>query len=431
MSRYWLFAICLSFVLISVPRFFWAKKRPQNGKRAWETYVKGSVPLGIFSSVCTICSTLIGATSMIVVAQWVTSFGDSAAWYLIAPGIGLILLGLAGVEAIRNCPGVLMPEYFSHRVVKFVFSLFIIVLYTLIMGAQITGFAKIATGFNIPYFWGLILCGSVITLYVGLGGFRSVVDTDIVQFILITMAVLILFFFFGNPQKIDYKTLINPFGGEMHWQTGCLFIAMGFMMFVAQENHQRIKAAKNAQIAKMSCVISGVIVILFAILLASVGHSTVLDATDPIPLAMRHLNPICGLLVSMGLLAAALSTADSALNIATSQMSIIVMPREKLNKIVIFCFQLLCLILAITIAHFFKSISKIILLCVNIYVGIALPLVASVFLLRNERHRIVILCATTLVFLTGLLFNFSTPALPALGAGLCFIIIFRISKKCA
>lgn len=421
----WLIFICIIFICTPWLRL----ALPSGGNKRiwsnWAEYVTGRVPLGAISTICTICATLIGATSMMVVALWILHDGDSAAWYLIAPGLGLICLGIWGVKHVRNQPGLTIPQYFSNKYLKLFLSIFIVAIYTLVLGAQIVGFAKISLGFNVSYLFGIILCGSVITIYVGLGGFRSVVDTDVIQFIMMVIAVSVLFFSSGDVTKINYSNFCNPFGGSVPRPKSLLFISMGFMMLVAQENHQRIKAAVNERTARLACIISGLIIILFSMVIAAVVHSVEGMNDDPMVNAIQQLPAFGAIIVSVGFLSAALSTADSALNIATSQATSLLKVNEK--PLIIFSIQVLCIITAVVIAHYVPSVPKIILLCLNIYVGILLPLVTSAFLLKLERFRISVFIATACVLILGYVWNVSVPGLLALGVGVtCLLIMWMI-----
>ncbi|MEW8561007.1 MAG: hypothetical protein AB2541_02845, partial [Candidatus Thiodiazotropha sp.] len=302
--------VSVGFVGIAVIRRLYFAKNT-------DSFFLGSKNAGILSLSASMTATWIGAASLIALSGWVGKYGAAAAWYLILPGIGMIILGLVGVVTIRNRTGTTLADYYNNKAFNRLFSLFLATVYTLILGAQLVGFAKLSSVLGFSYEFGLLIASIIVALYVLLGGFNSVRDTDVIQFILLIVGVVTLFTY--TPVTISTPKLSTYFNTIDNLPDGLFitFVTLGVMMFVAQENHQRIKAANSTSVAKTSCIISGIILLIYAVSLSSFASSIEVNETNPLLHSLGMLSAIPLAIVSVAIMAAALSTADSALNIAS------------------------------------------------------------------------------------------------------------------
>ncbi|MDR1031560.1 MAG: hypothetical protein LBL30_00320 [Holosporales bacterium] len=196
------------------------------------------------------------------------------------------------------------------------------------MGAQVA-----AIGFVFNYFFGtsyiigtIIACG-VTTLYAAVGGVRSVVLTDIFQFI-ITIIVLPLSLGVGILQMGGFENIIAALPSShlqiiptdiKHWNI-FLVLSMGGMSSIAV---QRMLMARTPKIAKKSLYLSTSIAVLVLTSVGIIGLITKIIQPDINPnLAFfAFTNSVMpeGLkgVVVAGFLAIIMSTADSILNTAS------------------------------------------------------------------------------------------------------------------
>ncbi len=376
---------------------------------------------GVFKTTLTITASWIGVTSMLVLSNWIFELGQAAVWYLISPGIGLIVLGLVGTKKIRSFEGIIIGDYFEKKALRNFITILIILIYTLVLGAQIVGFAKVSEGFNVTYLFGLILSCVVIVIYIGIGGFDAVATTDVIQFFLIFLSIIGMFFIIPiKPYNIEFNNVINPFTLKSTY--GVLFIILGLMMFVAQENHQRIKAAENVKVAKVSLMVSGILILLYTLAILLLTVSIGKQDGNPIIVKMHSLNLTYKIIFSIGLLGAALSTADTALNISSYSIFSLLKRKNK-RTMILWSILVINILISGVIAHFIPSISKIILVSVNLYVGLLFPLMLSIYFKSNANIQTLLFVLCILGFIFGIYIKPEASGLISLSLGLCVILL--------
>lgn len=220
------------------------------------------------------------------------------------------------------------------------------------VGAQLVGFGTILQIFaGIPLAWGITISSAVLIIYTYMGGMWSVTLTDVVQMIILTVGILLLF-----PQVISHVggwdsfvanagdwAQIAPFAMVPTAESGFLgytgsigwiyyvaaWLSLGFGSIPAQDLMQRALSAKNEAIAVHSSYISAILYIVIGLLPVWMGIAMYeINPTLTIPetemilpwLAMKFLHPaLTGIFVA-GLVAALMSSADSALLAAASMV---------------------------------------------------------------------------------------------------------------
>jgi len=373
---------------------------------------------GILETTLSVTASWIGVTSMLVLSSWIFELGHAAIWYLASPSVFLILLGLFGTSKIRKIKGVQLGDYFENNSIKKLTIAFISIIYILVLGAQIVGFAKISQVFNVSYEFGLTLSCLTIIIYLGLGGFDAVSKTDIFQAILIFLTLIGLFLV--TPIKfnnIDFNAAINPF--SLKFQFSALFLTQGLLMIVAQENHQRIKAAKSDKVAKLSIVFSGIILLIFTLSIYLITISIGKQEQNPLLFKISQLSAYIKIFFSIGFLAAALSTADTALNISSYSISSLVNPKNK--KGLMWLIIIFTTLISGSIALFLPSIKTIILIAINLYIGVLLPIMLVKLLDFKGKLLPIIFISCLLSFIGAI---FIIPIAPGLFSLCVGVIIF-------
>ncbi|MBC8185541.1 sodium:solute symporter family protein [candidate division KSB1 bacterium] len=178
--------------------------------------------------------------------------------------------------------------------------------------------------FGIPLIWGLITGTVVSTSYVLIGGFRSVIRTDILQFSLMFAGFLILlpvaYFNFGGlsflQNNLPSNHLIWHGGQGAQYIIVWFFIALGAL--IEPSFYQRCFAAKTEKVAQRGIFISIAFWIFFDFLTTFTGlyaRAILPNLTDPVTsylaLAQKLLPPVFLGLFLTGLLATIMSTIDS------------------------------------------------------------------------------------------------------------------------
>lgn len=175
--------------------------------------------------------------------------------------------------------------------------------------------------------WSFLLClliGTLAsTIYVFFGGFRSIVQTDKLQFILIYGGFILILIYLINTYGGISFLLSGLSADHLDWFGGNSFqyIMVWFFLaswtFIDPGFHQRCSAAASLQTARKGILVSIIFWFIFDFLTITTGlyAAAVMDGINPVlsyPLLADHLLPpfIKGLFLT-GLLAVIMSTIDS------------------------------------------------------------------------------------------------------------------------
>lgn len=173
-------------------------------------------------------------------------------------------------------------------------------------------------------FFSSVLAGTLFSvIYVYKGGFRSVVQTDKLQFVLMFSGFLLLFYYVLSsplslnllPEKLD--ALHKDFSGGMSWQEITVWFLIASWTFIDPGFHQRCSAAKTPKVARRGILISIVFWFVFDMLTLICGlyAFALLPGIEPLmsypELAQHILPPFLQGIFFTGLLAIIMSTIDS------------------------------------------------------------------------------------------------------------------------
>ena len=169
-----------------------------------------------------------------------------------------------------------------------------------------------------------IIIGTLISIvYVYWGGFRSVVQTDIIQFMLMFAGFIVLFIYLINgtvplrelPGQLD--AVHKSWNGGLNWQQLIVWFLIASWTFIDPGFHQRCSAARTTKIARNGILVSIAFWFVFDMLTLTTGlyAFVLLPDTNPIlsyPNLGQHILPAFfkGLFFT-GLLATIMSTVDS------------------------------------------------------------------------------------------------------------------------
>jgi len=187
--------------------------------------------------------------------------------------------------------------------------------------------------FGISYIYGIVIGTSVVCLYSLFGGFRTVVFTDVLQFLIMIFAIVIVvvvsYFQFGGLSYLKenlpahYFSISGKesFGTMMVWG----FIAMGTL--IDPNFYQRCFAAKSAAVAKKGIIYSTMIWCVFdlCMVLGSMYAAAHMPGLDPNKAYLTYglsILPVGlkGLFIA-GFMATIISTLDSYVFIASNTVS--------------------------------------------------------------------------------------------------------------
>lgn len=259
--------------------------------------------------------------------------GIAGLWVGGSLGMGLLLLGMLVSSKLNRLRALSINEVIerNYGTAARVFGAVLTIIYTVALSVvQVVAMGAIVSGlFNMDNTLAMVLSGTVVVFYTFLGGMWSVTMTDIVQFIIKTLGVMILvpIFVFTNPQ-------IGGIGGFLekvpatHWDlgaygfTGTLYWILLYVpgLVIGQDIWQRVFTAKNETVARTGTLAAGFYSILYAfsaIILGMAVFAAGIELKKPslafeAGVAAFLPNGVAGLLLAAAL-AAAMSVASGTI----------------------------------------------------------------------------------------------------------------------
>jgi SSS family transporter len=219
---------------------------------------------------------------------------------------------------------------------------------TVWVASMLVGFGLIFESLaGIPLVYGIVAGAIVVTVYTAIGGMWAVALTDFLQMMIIFVGLIILFVVVlvdvGGwsaiaPQIPEHTFRLLPFDntGEQWLNYLRAWTIIGIVDISAQTLMQRAAAAKNERVAQNSFYLGSAGYLLFGmipVILGIIGSVSMPDLTSPegiIPaLAIEHLHPVAVSIFVGALLAAIMSSADSALLATASVVARNILPLVK------------------------------------------------------------------------------------------------------
>lgn len=266
-------------------------KQPKEEKQSNDDFLMASKSLGPVVLAGTLFAANTGGASTTGIATNVFTYGLSACWYVIAAGVGFILVSFIA-PYFRKAQANTVPEIISKRYGKsshiFTAITSIAALF-MATGAQIIATASIinvVTG--VSFQTAAIITTIVVIIYTMVGGFKSVTAANMMHVLFITIGMTIAMFIMVNNSEVGGFEALFEKAKAVSANTGngldllsmtkigiptvFGYIAMYFMTFpTGQEIVQTYCSAKNGKAAMTGSVIAGLLSAAYAIVPAIIG----------------------------------------------------------------------------------------------------------------------------------------------------------------
>ncbi len=246
------------------------KQAKLSEKQSNEDFLMAGKSLGPLVLAGTLFAANTGGASTTGIATNVFSYGLSACWYVVAAGIGFILVSFIA-PYFRKAQASTVPQIISKRYGKasHIFTAFTsIAALFMATGAQIIATASIinvVTGLD--FNTAAIIITIVVIIYTMVGGFQSVAAANLMHVLFITVGMTIAMFVMVNSPEVGgmsnlfahAKEITDANGANMNLlsmtkigvPTVIGYIAMYFMTFpTGQEIVQTYCSAKDGASAK-------------------------------------------------------------------------------------------------------------------------------------------------------------------------------------
>lgn len=274
-----------------------------------------------------------GAGSALATADLGYIDGIGAFWYYGVPVLLSAFFMMLGAEAIRRVNYLTQGEMFQARyskaTAKFL-SVMILIFMTFNAASQMVGIGTFfGTYMGMSYEFAVLLGTGIVLIYSMFGGFRGVVLTDIIQFVLLLFSALAVFAVglsqaggMGAIQetalqlnKHDYFSLTA--GAHKYFM---YVLTFGCAWMIQANIWQRISAARSEKDAKRMIMLSFVAYIPLYLIVVFTGMAG-LVLFEQLPaggvvtqIVIDYMPPLLGAFVFIGISAAIMSTMDSLIN---------------------------------------------------------------------------------------------------------------------
>lgn len=289
-----------------------------------------------------------------------------ASWTAVGLAIGTYVNWLLVAKRIRlyshKINAVTIPEFFSKRfhdnakVLSLIAALIIIIFFVPYTASGFSACGKLFSSlFGVEYQIAMIVSAVIIVLYTTLGGFSAASTTDLIQSIVMTLALFVVVGFgvskaggmhavienasqlpayFSLTSTGDGEGGITPYGGltivsTLAWGLGYFGMPHILLRFMAIEDSKKLKTSRR--IASIWVVISMAVAIIIGTVGVGMIGAGVLDGGfdgERIIIEISKLLSTYGVFPALvagvilsGILAATMSTADSQLLAASSSAS--------------------------------------------------------------------------------------------------------------
>ncbi|MDS2174209.1 MULTISPECIES: sodium:solute symporter [unclassified Nesterenkonia] len=307
-------------------------------------YLVAGRRLGTFMYSAAMSAIVLGGASTVGGIGLGYSFGVSGAWLVTAIGLGILLLSALFARHIVKLRVYTVMEMLdlrygpSSRVVPAA----VMFLYTFMLA--VTSTLAYATIFHVllgvPNWAGILIGGSVVVIYSTLGGMWSITMTDVIQFVIKTIGILLLLAPVAVIHAGGFAEIRERVGDSFFSPTAIggativtYIITYTLGLLIGQDIWQRVFTARTPRIAMIGGSLTGVYCIVYGIAGAVIGMSAraiwpdlpnpdeafATIVQDALPTGLRGL-------VLAAALAALMSTASGALIAASTVLTTDLIP---------------------------------------------------------------------------------------------------------
>lgn len=321
------YLVMIGYLLAIVGVGWWGKRRAASKS---DFLVAGRRLGGLFYT-GTMAAVVIGGASTIGGVRLGYEYGISGASMVFAIGLGLLALSIFFSARIARLRVYTVAEMLTLRygdaasiisgVVMWIYTLMLAVTSTI---AYATVFDVL---FDVPRWVAVVIGGTIVVGYSALGGMWSITLTDMVQFVVKSVGVLLLLLpiavvkaggFSAMAARLPHGYLSPTSIGGQTIFTYVLIYTFG--MLIGQDIWQRVFTARNDRVATWGGTVAGVYCLVYAVAGSFIGMATktlypnLADADNAFATIVKNALPtgIRGLVLAAAL-SAMMSTASGAL----------------------------------------------------------------------------------------------------------------------
>ena len=352
--------------------------------------------------VATIVSTFYGASSILGGVSLAYAVGLGAVWFMIPFYLGSLAVAFL-LQAIANSETYTLPDFLGGFYgEKFAIASSMLLATLCLIPEEIIAGGKILSAFApVSLELGMGVMTFILVMPVVIGGMKADVTTDIVQFILMVLMLVLLVPFALDPQPLGDLPAghLNPFGSLSVQEIAVFFVALFFLPITSAPLYQRLFVSKSEAEARRAMLFSVAtwVSIDTIIILGGLAAARMLPALDDPDVALIELGrtlPLAGQTIFfVGLLAVIMSTVNSFLQSGASSLAYDVWRHldpsvgEKKLLTLSRVFVVALGLLSFALALWFRAVVPALLFTLSMWTaGVLIPTLAALFGYRMSRR---------------------------------------------
>ncbi len=412
-----------------------------------EDYLIAGRKIKFIGFVSSVVASYIGGAALVAYSAYVYKFGISAIAVFLGTALGFLIFIPYALKLRKYSSEqkfLTLPDWFYFKYNKSTgvaaAAILTVVYFGMLLNQFIAGSSILANISGWNYETALIISSSIIVIYLFFGGFKSVIKTDVFQYIIMfVLFILLAYVLIKDDSK--FSAQIIDFS-DMNLSMTIAFIAFGVLIiFQSAEYWQRVYAAKDERVVKRGFIGSAILVLITGFAITVVGLSAHYEVPGILPrnafaAGLKVLIPAKLIGLSLVLLfAAIMSSADTIIFVLASSVAkdyIAHFSKKDITehrlKIQTKIFVVLFSFIGFILAYFFRDIIQVIIFITGIGFTIIPAAIASFhFKISNK--------AALASFLSGIVYIlillFTNNLIPELGiasivVALFFLITFQL-----
>ena len=371
-------------------------------RKSEDNFLIASRKVKVIPLVATLCAGFVGGGVLVTFTALAFEYGISSIWMFVGASLGLFvfpsLIGkklkpLADEKEFHT-----VSDYFYYKFGKrtgLISAILVFIMFIALLLVQFIAGGKLLSAISgWSYISSVLIMGSIIFLYLMLGGFSSVVKTDLFQFFVMITLIFVLIFSFNTTVKLD-PLQYNLFSVGIGQIIGFSIIGL-FTLLISADIWQRAYASSSKKTLKKGFYLAGIVLLLFGLAISIVGivaknNFPNIESQEALYYGFSHLLP--SWLLGFALIfifASIMSSADTFAFVTSMNISKDFIARfrgaskerlVKMTRLSIFGLILLSILVAI----FVQKIIDIVFAVVAIGLAIAPAMVTSFFWNLKEK----------------------------------------------
>lgn len=299
--------------------------------RSWNDFFLAGRSLGTLHLTGSLVATILGASSTIGLVGLGYARGLPAAWWLLSGALGLLVLSKMA-DAVRETGARTLPDLigiFYGPSARKTASALILIAWLGVIAAQIVAAGRIL-GALFGHDWAWMSATAIVLMaYTAHGGQRAVVRTDLLQLCVILAGLILIFAICLRSAPEALSSLEFPASEQMGMKdVASMVVVVGSMYLIGPDIYSRILSARSPGSARISAMLSAMMIVPLAFVIASIGIFArhllpAIRPEDALPLLMTDILPHWAAgAVAAAVLAAVMSSADTSILTASSILTL-------------------------------------------------------------------------------------------------------------